>query len=63
MKKSRDPYAGKKQFGDMTNDRVDAMLEKKRQRSWIRVWWHDNSVLVMIVAIVVGIILLAKSTL
>ena len=63
MKKARDPYSGKKQFGDMSNNRVDAMLEKKRQRSWIKVWWHDNSVIVIIVAIVVGIILLAKSTL
>jgi len=63
VKKARDPYSGKKQFGDMSNERVDAMLEKKRQRSWIKVWWHDNSVLIIIVAIVVGIILLAKSTL
>ena len=63
MKKARDPYSGKKQFGDMSNERVDAMLEKKRQRSWIKVWWHENSVLIIIVAIVVGIILLAKSTL
>lgn len=63
MKKARDPYSGKKQFGDMSNERVDAMLEKKRQRSRIKVWWHDNSVLIIIVAIVVGIILLAKSTL
>ena len=63
MKKARDPFSGKKQFGDMSNEWVDAMLEKKRQRSWIKVWWHDNSVLIIIVAIVVGIILLAKSTL
>lgn len=63
MKKPRDPYSGKKQFGDTTNNRVDAVLEKKRQRNRIRVWWNNNSVVVMVIAIIIGIIILAKSTL
>lgn len=51
-----------KKFGDSGNKAVEEVLERKKRKGILRQWWNEYSVIVMVIAIVVGIIVLTKST-
>ena len=56
------PKAAKKQFANAGNSMVDSVLDKKRKKAWIVTWWRENSVLIAVIAIIIGIIVLARTT-
>ena len=55
-KKEQDPASRMKKFADSGNKAVEEVLELLRRL------WNEYSVIVMVIAIVVGIIVLTKST-
>ena len=61
-KKQQDPASRMKKFGDSGNKAVEEVLERKKRKNILRQWWNEYSVIVMVIAIVVGIIALTKST-
>lgn len=56
------PKAAKKQFANSSNSKVDSVLDKKRKKGWIVTWWRENSVLIAVIAIIIGILVLARTT-
>lgn len=61
-KEASNPKAAKKQFANTGNSKVDSVLERKNRKSWIQTWWKENSVLVAVIAIIIGILVLTKAT-
>ena len=61
-KAPQDPAARMKKFGDSSNKAVEDVLERKKRKSILQRWWKEYSIVVMVIAIVVGIIVLTKST-
>ena len=61
-KKPQDPASRMKRFGDSGNKAVEEVLERKKRKGILRQLWNEYSVVVMVIAIVVGIIVLTKST-
>ena len=62
VKRERDPNGGKRHFADASNAKVDAVLERKRKTNWFKMWWKEYSVFIILAAVVLGIIALAKAT-
>ena len=58
----KDPFVRTKTFSVARNETVDRVLDKKRQKSWLKLWWRDYSLLVYILILFLGIIILARST-
>lgn len=56
------PKAAKKQFANSSNSKVDSVLDKKRKKGWIVTWWRENSVLIAVIAIIIGILVFARTT-
>jgi hypothetical protein len=61
-KKEQDPASRMKKFADSGNKAVEEVLERKKRKGLLRRLWNEYSVIVMVIAIVVGIIVLTKST-
>ena len=61
-KKEQDPASRMKKFADSGNKAVEEDLERKKRKGLLRRLWNEYSVIVMVIAIVVGIIVLTKST-
>ena len=61
-KKEQDPASRMKKFADSGNKAVEEVLERKKRKGLLRRLWTEYSVIVMVIAIVVGIIVLTKST-
>ena len=61
-KQEQDPASRMKKFADSGNKAVEEVLERKKRKGLLRRLWNEYSVIVMVIAIVVGIIVLTKST-
>ena len=61
-KREQDPASRMKKFADSGNKAVEEVLERKKRKGLLRRLWNEYSVIVMVIAIVVGIIVLTKST-
>ena len=61
-KKEQDPASRMKKFADSGNKAVEEVLERKKRKGLLRRLWNEYSVIVMVIGIVVGIIVLTKST-
>ena len=58
----RDPFSRIRMFTEVKNEAVDTVLEKKRRKNWLKLWWKKYSAVVIIAAIFVGIFVLVNTT-
>lgn len=58
----RDPFSRIRMHTEVKNEAVDSVLEKKRRKNWMKLWWKKYSAIIIIAAIFVGIFVLVNTT-
>ena len=58
----RDPFSRIRMYTEVKNEAVDSVLEKKRRKNWMKLWWKKYSAIIIIAAIFVGIFVLVNTT-
>lgn len=59
----RDPFSRIRMFTAVKNEAAENVLEKKRKKNWLKLWWKEYSALVYIAVIFIGIFVLVNTTL